>query len=145
MTNGGNNPASNRKNGGNEGTDSTRGDTSIVGSHRSFWNRLGILASLAAVLALAVSLGVGLSKRNASAGDAGATTAASVAPTKSTPSFDAKSTAERPNVLFISVDDLNTWVGYTGRNPQTKTPNIDRLSAMGVSFTNAHVRNGYRI
>ncbi len=46
--------------------------------------------------------------------------------------------AERPNVLFIAVDDLNHWVGYTGRNPQARTPNIDRLSASGVSFTNAH-------
>ena len=49
-----------------------------------------------------------------------------------------KAVAERPNVLFIAVDDLNHWVGYTGRNPQTKTPNIDRLARMGVSFTNAH-------
>ena len=46
--------------------------------------------------------------------------------------------AARPNVLFICVDDLNHWVGYTGRNPQAQTPNIDRLSAMGVSFSNAH-------
>ena len=46
--------------------------------------------------------------------------------------------AERPNVLFIAVDDLNHWVGYTGRNPQVRTPNIDRLSKMGLSFTNAH-------
>lgn len=47
-------------------------------------------------------------------------------------------TKSSPNVLFIAVDDLNHWVGYTGRNPQVKTPNIDRLSKMGVSFTNAH-------
>lgn len=46
--------------------------------------------------------------------------------------------ASRPNVLFICVDDLNHWVGYTGRNPQSRTPNIDRLSRMGVSFSNAH-------
>ncbi|MEM7812767.1 MAG: sulfatase [Planctomycetota bacterium] len=45
---------------------------------------------------------------------------------------------DRPNVLFIAVDDLNHWVGYTGRNGQTLTPNIDRLSETGVSFTNAH-------
>lgn len=45
---------------------------------------------------------------------------------------------QRPNVLFIAVDDLNHWVGYTGRNPQSKTPNIDRLSKMGVSFTRAY-------
>lgn len=44
----------------------------------------------------------------------------------------------KPNVLFIAVDDLNHWVGYTGRNPQSKTPNIDRLSRRGVSFTHAY-------
>ncbi len=26
---------------------------------------------------------------------------------------------DRPNVLFIAVDDLNHWVGYLHRNPQT--------------------------
>jgi iduronate 2-sulfatase len=44
----------------------------------------------------------------------------------------------RPNVLFIAVDDLNHWVGHLGRNPQTKTPNIDRLAKMGVTFTRAY-------
>jgi arylsulfatase A-like enzyme len=44
----------------------------------------------------------------------------------------------KPNVLFIAVDDLNHWVGHLGRNPQTKTPNIDRLAARGVTFSNAH-------
>ena len=43
----------------------------------------------------------------------------------------------KPNVLFIAVDDLNHWVGHLGRNKQTKTPNIDRLAAMGVTFANA--------
>ena len=42
------------------------------------------------------------------------------------------------NVLFIPIDDLNHWVGHFGRNKQTKTPNIDRLAKMGVTFTNAH-------
>lgn len=46
--------------------------------------------------------------------------------------------AEKPNVLFIAVDDLNHWVGHLGRNEQTKTPNIDRLAARGVTFTRAH-------
>jgi len=45
---------------------------------------------------------------------------------------------ECPNVLIIAVDDLNHWVGHLGRNPQAKTPNIDRLAAMGTTFTNAH-------
>ena len=38
---------------------------------------------------------------------------------------------------IIAVDDLNHWVGHLGRNKQTKTPNIDRLAAMGVTFANA--------
>lgn len=44
----------------------------------------------------------------------------------------------RPNVLFIAMDDLNTWVGVLGGHPQVKTPNIDRLAARGVLFTDAH-------
>lgn len=50
------------------------------------------------------------------------------------------STAEpaRPNVLFIAVDDLNHWVGHLGRNKQAKTPNIDRLAGMGVTFRRAY-------
>jgi hypothetical protein len=50
----------------------------------------------------------------------------------------AEAAAARPNVLFIMADDLNHWVGYTGRNKQTITPHIDRLSAMGLSFTHAN-------
>ncbi len=45
---------------------------------------------------------------------------------------------ERPNVLFIAVDDLNDWVGCLGGHPQSRTPNIDRLAAHGMLFTNAH-------
>lgn len=44
----------------------------------------------------------------------------------------------KPNVLFIPVDDLNHWVGHLGRNKQTKTPHLDRLAAMGVTFTRAY-------
>jgi len=35
--------------------------------------------------------------------------------------------AERPNVLLISIDDLNDWVGCLGGHPQAKTPNLDAL------------------
>ena len=44
----------------------------------------------------------------------------------------------RPNVLLISIDDLNDWVGVLGGHPQAKTPNIDRLAGRGTLFTNAH-------
>ena len=42
---------------------------------------------------------------------------------------------DRPNVLFIAVDDLNDWVGCLGGHPQAKTPNIDRLADEGIRFT----------
>lgn len=45
---------------------------------------------------------------------------------------------QKPDVLFIAVDDLNDWVTYLGGHPQTKTPNIDRLVARGTAFTNSH-------
>ena len=44
---------------------------------------------------------------------------------------------ERPNVLFITVDDLNDMVGAYGYD-QVKTPNLDQLASEGVMFTNAH-------
>ena len=46
--------------------------------------------------------------------------------------------AECPNVLFIAIDDLNDWVGCLGGHPQARTPNLDRLAASGLLFTNAH-------
>jgi arylsulfatase A len=45
---------------------------------------------------------------------------------------------DKPNVLFIAVDDLNDWVGCLGGHPQAKTPNIDRLASRGVLFEQAH-------
>jgi arylsulfatase A-like enzyme len=45
---------------------------------------------------------------------------------------------ERPNVLFIAIDDLNDWLGCMGGHPDAKTPNIDRLAREGVLFSNAH-------
>ena len=53
-------------------------------------------------------------------------------------SFACAEEPSRPNVLFISVDDLNDWIGCLGGNPQSQTPNIDRLAASGTLFTNAH-------
>jgi len=47
----------------------------------------------------------------------------------------------KPNILFISVDDLNDWIGPNGGHPQVKTPNLDKLAARGVAFTNAHCQS----
>ena len=54
------------------------------------------------------------------------------------PPSASKAQAPKPNVLFIAIDDLNHWVGCLSRNPQTKTPNIDRLAARGLSFNRAY-------
>ena len=43
-----------------------------------------------------------------------------------------------PNVLFVTIDDLNDWVGALGGHPQAHTPHLDRLAERGVLFTNAH-------
>src|SRR5215218_6580368 len=47
-------------------------------------------------------------------------------------------TPQKPNVLFIAIDDLRDWVGYFQHNLQSKTPNLDRFAKMGVSFNRAY-------
>lgn len=42
------------------------------------------------------------------------------------------------NILFVSVDDWNDWVGALSPWHQAQTPNMDRLAARGMLFTNAH-------
>lgn len=46
--------------------------------------------------------------------------------------------ADKPNVLFIAIDDQNDWIGHLGGHPLVKTPNIDRLAVRGTTFLNAH-------
>ncbi|MHC4912967.1 MAG: sulfatase [Planctomycetota bacterium] len=68
-----------------------------------------------------------------------ATAAASLGLTSSFASSALSIDAEnRPNVLYIMCDDLNHYVTDMGGHPQGKTPNINRLMEMGVSFMNAH-------
>jgi len=44
----------------------------------------------------------------------------------------------KPNVLFLAVDDMNDWIGCLGKTPRAITPNIDKLAKSGVNFSNAH-------
>lgn len=46
--------------------------------------------------------------------------------------------AERPNVLFIAIDDLNTAPDLFQGETTVKTPNMNRLAQKGVTFMNAH-------
>ena len=55
-----------------------------------------------------------------------------------TVSYTAQNNSEKPNVLFIMVDDLNDWVGAFGGNQQAITPNIDALAANSTIFKNAY-------
>jgi len=43
-----------------------------------------------------------------------------------------------PDVLFITVDDLNDWTGCLGGREEMHTPNLDRLASTTMLFTNAH-------
>lgn len=45
--------------------------------------------------------------------------------------------AKKPNILFITVDDLKPVLGVYG-NKEVKTPNIDRFAKTGVVFDNAY-------
>jgi choline-sulfatase len=49
--------------------------------------------------------------------------------------------ADKPNILFIAIDDLNDWIGALGGHPQVETPNIDRLARYGTLFANAHAQS----
>jgi hypothetical protein len=51
----------------------------------------------------------------------------------------APAVGNRPNVLFIAIDDMNDWAGFLDTHPQVQTPHMDTLATQGVSFTNAHV------
>ncbi|MCA8991389.1 MAG: sulfatase [Planctomycetaceae bacterium] len=49
--------------------------------------------------------------------------------------------ADKPNILFIAIDDQNDWIGCLGGHPQVQTPNIDGLAARGTVFLNAHCQS----
>jgi len=45
---------------------------------------------------------------------------------------------ERPNVLFIAIDDMNDWVHCLDGRKGVETPHLDQLVKEGVLFSNAH-------
>ena len=51
-------------------------------------------------------------------------------------SFNGEEVQVRPNVLFISIDDLRPELGAYG-NTEIHTPNLDRLASEGTLFSNA--------
>ncbi|SFB17891.1 sulfatase [Algoriphagus aquimarinus] len=53
--------------------------------------------------------------------------------------FSGFAQSNRPNVLFIAVDDLRSELGHF-ENSTILTPNLDKLASEGVSFTNHFVQ-----
>lgn len=49
-----------------------------------------------------------------------------------------KKSEQVPNVLLITVDDMNDWVGAFGGHPQAITPNLDKFAEDAVIFTRAY-------
>ncbi len=50
-----------------------------------------------------------------------------------------QTSAQKPNFVFILVDDLG-WMDIGANNPKTfyETPNVDRIAASGMRFTDAY-------
>ena len=46
-----------------------------------------------------------------------------------------RNTIDKPNILFISIDDLNDWNEVLGGNNQVLTPYITKFSNNSVNFT----------
>jgi arylsulfatase A-like enzyme len=49
-----------------------------------------------------------------------------------------KFTAQRPNVLFIAIDDMNDWTTLFDPGNPIKTPNLERLAERGTFFRHAY-------
>ncbi|MHC4996980.1 MAG: sulfatase [Planctomycetota bacterium] len=53
-------------------------------------------------------------------------------------SLAAAETEPRPNVLLISLDDLNDWIEPLGGHPQTRTPHLAAFAEEAVTFSRAY-------
>jgi iduronate 2-sulfatase len=55
------------------------------------------------------------------------------------PSLFAAETTPRPNVVFVTIDDLRNDLGCYG-HPLVHSPNIDGLARLGMKFDRAYVQ-----
>jgi len=46
--------------------------------------------------------------------------------------------AEKPNVLFIAIDDMNDWTTVFDKDNPIRTPNLERLAKRGCFFSKAY-------
>ena len=45
---------------------------------------------------------------------------------------------KKPNILIISLDDMNDWIGPMGGHPQAQTPHLDSFAQSAVTFRRAY-------
>ena len=45
---------------------------------------------------------------------------------------------EKPNILFITIDDMNDWTTVFDKSNPIKTPNLEKLASRGAFFTKAY-------
>lgn len=43
-----------------------------------------------------------------------------------------------PNILIISLNDMNDWIGPMGGHPQAMTPNLDSFAESALTFRRAY-------
>src|SRR5438093_10301910 len=55
--------------------------------------------------------------------------------------LSADESSNRPNILFVMTDDQRHDAMGVAGNPILRTPNMDRIAAEGVRFTQAFVTN----
>ena len=51
------------------------------------------------------------------------------------------SAEERPNVLFIAIDDMNDWTTLFDKSNPIKTPNLERLARRGTFFARGYTNS----
>ena len=50
----------------------------------------------------------------------------------------AQNQAQKPDILFIAIDDMNDWTTLFDPENPIKTPNMERLAKRGMFFTHAY-------
>lgn len=60
------------------------------------------------------------------------------APAKANKAASDRSAANRPDILFIAIDDMNDWTTLFDENNPIQTPNLERLAARGTFFKRAY-------
>ena len=86
-------------------------------------------------------MSTGPNRRQVGLGLASAALLGGCAQTRSGASVDPIQSGARPNILFLIAEDMSPRLGCYG-DPLAQTPNLDRLAAQSIRFTNAFTTSG---